>query len=50
MYYNFKSRKNTEGPNPNLEVGRMLLLSKFVVCNSRKVKFFKARGLLSRYL
>ena len=37
MYYNFKSRKKPESPNPNLEVGRMLLLSKFVVCNFLKL-------------
>ena len=48
-----KSRKNTESKNPKVvksKNGRIMLLSKCAVCNSKKSKFPKeqeARGLLS---
>ena len=53
LSYCLKCRKNTE--SENLEVvrnknGRIILLSKCVVCNSKKSKFIKdqeASGLLS---
>ena len=48
-----KCRKNTESKNPKVirtKNGRIMLLSKYSVCNSKKSKFLKeqeARGLLS---
>ena len=51
--YCFKCRKNTKGENPKVikdKNGRMMLLSKYVVCNNKKSKFIKkqqARELLS---
>ena len=48
-----KCRKNTESKNPKVvktENRRIMLLTKFSVCNSKKSKFLKeqeARGLLS---
>ena len=52
--YCLKCRKNTESKNPqvviNTKNGRIMLLSKCVVCDSKKSKFIKeqeASGLLS---
>ena len=51
--YCFKCRKYTKGENPKVikdKNGRMMLLSKYVVCNNKKSKFIKkqqARELLS---
>ena len=48
-----KCRTNTESKNPKVvrtKNGRIMLLSKCLVCNSKKSKFLKeqeARGLLS---
>ena len=48
-----KCRKNTESKNPKVvrtKGGRIMLLSKCAVCDSKKSKFFKeqeASGLLS---
>ena len=48
-----KCRKNTESKNPKVartKNGRIMLLSKYAVCNSKKMKFIKeqeATGLLS---
>ena len=48
-----KSRKNTESKNPKVvrtKNGRIMLLSKCAVCNSKKLKFFKeqeTKGFLS---
>ena len=48
-----KCRKNTESKNPKVlrtKNGKIMLLSKCVVCNSKKSKFIKdqeASGLLS---
>ena len=53
LSYCLKSRKNTESKNPKVvrtKNGRIMLLSKCAVCNSKKSKFIKeqeARGLLS---
>ena len=53
LSYCLKCRKNTESKNPNVvstKNGRILLLSKCSVCDSKKSKFIKmqeARGLLS---
>ena len=53
LSYCWKSRKNTESKNPKVvrtKTGRIILLSRFAVCNSKKWKFLKeqeARGLLS---
>ena len=50
-----KCRKNTEGKNPKVvrtKKGRIMLLSKCEVCNSKKLKFAKeqeASGLLSSF-
>ena len=52
--YYLKCRKNTESKNPKVvktKNGRIILLSKLAVCNSKKSKFVKeqqARGLLSK--
>ena len=51
--YYMKCRKNTESKNPNfveIKNERIMLLSKFEVCNSKRSKFIKeqeATGLLS---
>ena len=48
-----KCRKNTESKNPKVvktKNGRIMLLSKCALCNSKKMKFIKeqqAKGLLS---
>ena len=48
-----KYRKNTENKNPQVvksKNGRIILVSKFAVCDSKKLKFIKeqeASGLLS---
>ena len=53
MSYCLKCRKNTESKIPGVvrtKYGRIMLLSKCVVCNSKKSKFLKeqeASGLLS---
>ena len=53
LSYCLKCRKNTESKNPKLvrtKNGRIMLLSKCEVCNSKKSKFIKeqqAGGLLS---
>ena len=53
LYYSLKCRKNTKSKNPKVirtKSGRILLLSKYVVSDSKKSKFIKvqeASGLLS---
>ena len=53
LSYCLKCRKNIENKNPNVvrtKIGRIMLLFKCSVCNSKKSKFRKeqeARGLLS---
>ena len=53
LSYCLNCRKNTKSKNPEVvktKNGRIMLLSKFVVCNSKKLKFPKeqeTRGLLS---
>ena len=53
LYYSLKCRKNTKSKNPKVirtKNGRILLLSKYVVSDSKKSKFIKvqeASGLLS---
>ena len=53
LFYCFQCRKNTESENSKVlltNTGRIMLLSKCAVCNSKKSKFSKeqeARGLLS---
>ena len=53
LSYIFKCRKNTENKNPKVartKNGRIMLLSKCVVCDSKKLKFIKeleASGLLN---
>ena len=53
LSYCLKCRKNTESKNPKVartKTGRIMLLSKCAVCNSKKSKFIKqqeASGLLS---
>ena len=53
LYYCLRSRKNTENKNTKVvrtKNGRIILLSKRLLCNSRKSKFVKeqeAKGLLS---
>ena len=53
LFYCLKCRKNTESKNPKVlrtKNGRIMLLSKCSVCNSKKSRFLKeqeARGLLS---
>ena len=44
LSYCLKCRKNTESKNPKVvktKNGRIMLLSKCVVCNSKKSKFIK---------
>ena len=56
MSYCLKCRKNTDSKNPEVvrtKNGRITLLSKCTVCNSKKSKFFKeqeAKGLLGNLL
>ena len=43
-YYCLKCRKNTESKNPKgsrTKNGRIMLLSNFAVCDSKKLKFIK---------
>ena len=43
-YYCLKYRKNTESKNPKVaktKNGRIMLLSQYVVCDSKKSKFIK---------
>ena len=53
LLYCLKCRKNTESKNPKVartKKRRVMLLSKFAVCDSKKSKFIKqqeASGLLS---
>ena len=53
LYYCLKCRKNTESKNPKVaktKNGRIMLLSKCTVCDSKKSKFIKEQedsGLLS---
>ena len=53
LSYCLKCRKNTESKNPNvlcIKNRRIMLLSKYSVCNTKKFKLFlkkEARGLLS---
>ena len=53
--YCLKSRKNTESKTPkvvNTKNGKIILLSKFSMCDSKKSKFIKEQetsGLLSRF-
>ena len=53
LFYCLKCRKNTKSKNPKVaktKNGRIMLLSKCAVCNSRKSRFIEeqeARGLLS---
>ena len=53
LSYCLKCRKNTESKNPSIvktKNGRIMLLSKCAVCDSKKSKFIKeqeASGLLS---
>ena len=53
LSYCLKCRKNTESKNPKAartKNGRIMLLSKFAVCDSKKSKFVKQQevsGLLS---
>ena len=53
LSYCVKCRKNTESKNPKVvrtKIGRIMLLSKCAVCNSKESKFLKqqeASGLLS---
>ena len=56
LSYCLKCRKNTESKNPKVlrtKNGRIMLLSKCALCNSKKLKFLKeqeARGLLSNLI
>ena len=50
LSYCSKCRKNTESKYPKAvrtKNGRMMLLSKCAVCDSKKSKFIQAHGLLS---
>ena len=53
LSYCLKCRKNTESKNPKVartKNGRIMLLSKYEMCDSKKAKFIKeqeASGLLS---
>ena len=55
LSYCLNFRKNIESKNPKvvrIKNGRIMLLSKCAVCNSKKWKFFKeqeASGLLSNF-
>ena len=54
LSYCLKCKKNTESKNPKVvktKNGRIMFLSKYTVCDSKKSKFIKeqeASGLLSR--
>ena len=54
LLYCLKCRKNTENKNPKVastKNGRIMLSSKYTVCDSKKSKFIKEQessGLLSR--
>ena len=56
LSYCLKCKNNTESKNPKVEKtknGRIMLLSKFTVCNSKKSKFIKeqeAKTLLANLL
>ena len=56
LSYCLKCRNNTESKNPKVvstENGRVMLLSKCAVCNSKKLKFLQEQdstGLLSNFL
>ena len=56
LSYCLKCRKNAESKNPKVvrkKKGRIMLLSKYAVCNSKKSKFIKeqeAKGLLGNLL
>ena len=56
LSYCLKCRKNTESKNPEVvrtKNGRLMLLSKCVVCNGKKSKFPKeqeVKGLLDKIL
>ena len=44
LYYCLKCRKNTETKNPRVartKNGRIMLLTKCIVCDSKKLKFIK---------
>ena len=44
LFYCFKCRKNTESKNAKISKankGKLMLLSKFVMCDSNKARFFK---------
>ena len=46
MSYRLKRRKNTESKNPKVvrtKIGRIILLLKRPVCNSKKSKFIKEK-------
>ena len=53
--YGLKCRNNTESKNPKfvkIKNGRIMLLSKCAVCESKKLKFIKqqeGKGLLSKF-
>ena len=53
MSYCLKCKKNTESVNPRVSAtrnGRTMILSKCVICGSKKLRFIKnqkAKGLLS---
>ena len=53
LLYDMKCRKNAESKNIKAarpKNGRIMLLSKYAVCDSKKLKFFKeeeAKGLLT---
>ena len=55
LYFCLKSRKNTESKNPKVaktKHERIMLLSKYAVCDSKKLKVIKeqeASGLLSSF-
>ena len=55
LLYFLKCRKNTESKNPKVvrtKNGRIMILSKCSVCNSKKSKFHKkqeAKGLISNF-
>ena len=49
LSYSLKCRKNTESKNPKVlrtKNGRIMLLSKCAVCNSKKPKFKKQEAMV----
>ena len=56
LSYCLKCKKNTESKNPEVvktKNGKIMLLSRCAVCNSKKLKFIKeqeAKGLLANLL